>query len=211
MATLNDILDEQARIKAELQTMEESDETTEETDGDYRDTLVARWQELDEKSKPIIERMERIQSITRAAATEANLERPPGHVAERTIGRDTPDLVIRNRRDPYEGLEAVRYHKDDADHLLLQRSEIRERAFDAIELEAKRNNLAHDFAEVATRKAADNMGVQEHILLTGSEEYQETFRAYVANPQGMAQRAALSLTLANGGYLLPFVLDHAVA
>jgi hypothetical protein len=34
MAALQDILDEQARIKQELQRMEDSDETTEENDGE---------------------------------------------------------------------------------------------------------------------------------------------------------------------------------
>ena len=79
MAALQDILDEQARIRQELQRMEDSDETTEENDGDFRDTLVARWEELDKASKPIIERMERIKAITRVAEDEANLERPDGN------------------------------------------------------------------------------------------------------------------------------------
>jgi len=206
MPALDDKLAEMARIKSELQRMEDDDSVTEESDGDLRDTLVARWKKLDEECKPIVARMQEIQAITRTAdlpgATEPGTDQGPRW--------GTPDLVIRNNRDPYEGLEAVRYHKADADHLLLSRSEIRERAFDAIELEAKRNNLVHDFAEEATRKAADNMGVQEHILLTGSEEYQVAFRAYMENPQGMAQRTALSLTSANGGYLLPFVLDPTI-
>lgn len=218
MPTLQDILGEQARIKAELQRMEDDESVTEEEDGDLRDTLVARWEELDAKAKPLIERMEKVRGITRAADNPANREAGTdpgassgsGYNPGGIVSRQTPDLVIRNNRDPYDGLEAVRYHKADADHLLLPRSEIRERAFDAIELEAKRNNLAHDFAEEATRKAAGNMGIQEHVLLTGSQEYQDAFRAYIENPQGEMQRAALSLTLANGGYLLPFVLDPTV-
>ena len=191
MPTLKDKLDEMARIKSELQQMEDNDDTTEETDGDLRDTLVERWEQLDRESKPLIERMERVRGITRAAEDPANLE------------RSTPDLVIRNNRDPFENLQAVR------DRVIV-RSELRGRALDAIEGEAKRGNMVHDYAEAATARVQDNPGIARHVLLTGSDEYQEAFRAYIENPEENVQRAALSLTLANGGYLLPFVLDPTI-
>lgn len=210
MAALQELLDEQARIKAELQRMENDDETTEENDGDLRDTLLSRWEELDKKTKPLIERMERIRSITRVAADEANLERPdgaPGGIVSNGSRRG-PELVTSRFRNPYEDLEAVRSH-------LVRTPELRGRALDAIEGEVQRGNLADDGAETATRMVQANpgklgRGVAEHILTTGSEEYQDAFRAYLEDPQGEAQRAALSLTLANGGYLLPFVLDPTI-
>jgi hypothetical protein len=59
MAALKDYLDEMARIKGELQRMENDDTVTEDNEGDLRDTLLARWEELDGLTKPIIERMER--------------------------------------------------------------------------------------------------------------------------------------------------------
>jgi HK97 family phage major capsid protein len=209
MATLKEKSEEMARIKAELQRMETSEETTEENDGDLRDTLIDRWKQLDEETKPIIARMEQIRAITRAAGDPANLERPAGYddgTATRTGA--APDLWQQSGRSPYEDLDAVRSH-------MVQTPELRGRAFDAIELEAKRGNLAHDFAENATSLVQRNGGMEgrriaEHLLTTGSDEYQDMFRAYMEDPQGMAARAALSLTLANGGYLLPFVLDPTV-
>jgi hypothetical protein len=54
MPTLKEKLDEMARIKGELQRMEDTEETTEETDGDLRDTMVERWEQLDAECKPII-------------------------------------------------------------------------------------------------------------------------------------------------------------
>jgi len=212
MTALKDKLAEQARIKAELQRMETSEETTEENDGDLRDTLVERWKQLDEETKPIIKRMSEIQAITRAAEDPANLERPDpagnGGGDARRSASGAPDFWGQSGRSPYEDLDAVRSH-------MVRTSELRGRAFDAIEGEVKRGNLAQEWAENATRMVQENpgtlgRGVAEHILLTGSEEYQECFRAYLEDPQGMAQRAALSLTLANGGYLLPFVLDPTV-
>jgi hypothetical protein len=212
LATLQEYLDEMARIKNELQRMESEETITEENDGDYRDSLLTRWEELDGKSKPLIERMERIRGITRAADDEGNLERPDGGTGTSDgrsggyRGGSGPELVTSRYRNPYEDLEAVRHH-------VVRTSELRGRAFDAVEMEVKRGNLAQEFAENATRMVQDNpgtlgRGVAEHMLLTGSEDYQEAFRAYVEDPQGQAQRAALSLTLANGGYLLPFVLDQ---
>src|SRR5262249_16942704 len=86
--------------------------------------------------------------------------------------------------------------------------EVRGRALDAIEQISKRGDLIHEYAENATRLAQDQfMGqsnVAKHILETGSQEYTDAFRAYMADPERESRRAALSLTLANGGYLLPF-------
>jgi len=220
MAALQDKLDEMARIKGELQRMENDNETTEENDGDLRDTLVQRWKQLDEESKPIIARMEQIKAITRTADDEGNLERPDGDDAGTDgaygysggpagVWHGGGELGSRGRfRNPYEDLDAVRSH-------MVRTPELRGRALDAIELEAKRSNLAQDYAENATRMVQANpgtygRGIAEHMLLTGSQEYQDAFRAYIEDPQGMAQRAALSLTLANGGYLLPFVLDPTI-
>jgi hypothetical protein len=222
MAALQEYLDEMARIKNELQRMEDDGETTEEKDGDLRDTLLDRWEALDAKSKPLIERMEKIRNITRAAADPANLEAPAGQDPAAsgngygggrygTSGPSGPDLVIRNNRDPYDCQDVIR----SENQILMRRSELRERALDAIEHEAKRGNLMPEYAEVTTRKVENggyftNNNIARHILLTGAEEYQEAFQEYLQDPQGNAQRAALSLTLANGGYLLPFILDPTI-
>src|SRR5215471_15907532 len=109
MAALRDILDEQARIKDELQRMEEDETVTEEKDGDLRDTLIARWEELDLKSKPIMERMEKIRGITSIAGDEGNLERPDdGTGYDRNTERPgggpryagSPELIPRRHANP---------------------------------------------------------------------------------------------------------------
>jgi hypothetical protein len=209
MAALQELLDEQARIKQELQRMENDDTVTEDNEGDLRDTLLARWEELDGLTKPIIERMEKIKSITRTAtADEDNLERPYG-VSRAGNGGRGPDLVIRNNRDPFGEMERAREG-------MMPSGELRERALDAIEMVAKRGMAVHDFAEEATRKVQDGgyfskNNIARHILETGSPEYYDAFAKYIANPDDMAARAALNLGVASGGYLLPFVLDQLVA
>jgi HK97 family phage major capsid protein len=112
---------------------------------------------------------------------------------------------VRRTRDPFEpqALEAARA-------MLLPRTEFRERALDAIERAVSFGDLSDGYAERATRVAQDDVGIQRHVILTGSPEYREAFDAYLRNPEENAQRAALSLTLANGGYMLPYVLDPTI-
>jgi HK97 family phage major capsid protein len=94
----------------------------------------------------------------------------------------------------------------------MPRSELRERAFDAIERSNKFGQLNHEFAEATTHAVQSDTfgGMARHILTTGSDDYQDAFRAYLENPEENAQRAAISLTLANGGYMLPYVLDPTI-
>ena len=208
MAALKDILAEQSRIRDELQRMENDNETTEEDGGNLRDTLIERWKDLDDQAKPIIERMEQIKAITRTAADEANLERPGGQDGTSASRFGSPDLVIRNQRDPFDAMDAV------SDNMI-SRGELRDRALDAIEIVAKRGMLQHDWAEEATVKVQrggyfkDNT-IARHILETGSQEYYDAFEKYIRDPDHVSQatRAALNLGVASGGYLLPFVLDQ---
>ena len=210
MAALKDILAEQARIKEELQRMETSEETTEEGDGNLRDTMIERWRELDEAAKPIISRMEQIKAITRTAQDEANLERPGGSDGTSASRYGSPDLVVRTNRDPFDAMPAIQDN-------MISRGELRERALDAIEIVAKRGMIQHDWAEEATVKvqrggyfAGNN--IARHILETGSQDYYDAFEKYIRNPDHVSEatRAALNLGVASGGYLLPFVLDPTI-
>ena len=208
MAALKDILAEQARIKDELQRMETSEETTEEDDGNLRDTLIERWRDLDEQAKPIITRMEQIKAITRTAADEANLERPGGTDGTSASRYGSPDLVVRTQRDPFDAMPAIQDN-------MISRGELRERALDAIEIVAKRGSLQHDWAEEATAKVQQGgyfagNNIARHILETGSQDYYDAFERYIRNPDHVSEatRAALNLGVASGGYLLPFVLDQ---
>jgi HK97 family phage major capsid protein len=55
--------------------------------------------------------------------------------------------------------------------------------------------------------------IARHMLLTGSEQYHEEFKQYVASRGtyvGESLRAAMSLTDAQGGFLVPFTLDPTI-
>jgi HK97 family phage major capsid protein len=168
----------------------------------WQETLIQEHDDLDELATPLRKRANDLERVFRAAQDPANLERPEGAVG-------TPDLATRNLigQDPFRDLNRVR-------HGLVEPSEVRGRALDAIEMASRRGDLRHEFAENATVLAQDQFKgqskVAQHILETGSDEYRETFERYLQYPQEESARAALSLTLANGGYLLPFVLDPTI-
>jgi HK97 family phage major capsid protein len=68
----------------------------------------------------------------------------------------------------------------------------------------------HDLLNMDNRHAPL---IARHMLLTGSEQYHKEFQEYVASRGtyvGEAMRAAMSLTDAQGGYLVPFTLDPTI-
>ena len=144
-----------------------------------------------------------------AVAREEKLERVRSfaiaHPEVREKGSQ-PDVIVRTKRDPFEGFDRTRSG-------LMSSTDLRARALDAIE-------QAPEYMSDAGRERATELvertglingtGVARHILTTGSPEYHEAFRAYLDNPDANASRAALSLANANGGYLVPFTLDPSI-
>jgi len=204
MATLQEILDEQARITAELQRMETDESVTEEGDGNYRDTLIGRWEELDGQAKPIIERMERIKSITRSAANPGNREGGDGggngQPASTWAGSRGPEFMA--RLDPFADMDAVRDGR-------VKHADLISRAQSIIENHDKRGLLFGDRGEECTRKS-QQPSLARHMILTGSDDYVNAFRDYLNDPMGAGAEAARTQLLtssATAGYMLPYVLD----
>jgi HK97 family phage major capsid protein len=187
---LQDILDRQTAVRAELLEIEKKEDRTDEDEA-YTDTLLTEWDELEEQRKPLAARMERLDAVRYAAKDERKVE------------KTTPDLVVSRDMDPFQDLDAVRSK-------MIHRADMIARAQTAIERCNRVGQMNSDFAEAATVKVQQDPGIARHLLLTGSDEYQKAFQAYVEDPEGQASRAALSLTLANGGYMLPFVLDPTI-
>lgn len=171
----------------------------------WQETLIQEHFDLDQLARPLRKRAERLAAVMRAHEDPANREAPdPDPAPPRT-----PELQTRNvaGKDPFRDLESVR-------HGLVERQELRGRALDAIEIYHQRGELRHEYAETATRMTEDQFfgrcNVAAHILETGSQEYVDMYRNYLSDPARYAARAALTLTSANGGYLLPFILDPTI-
>ena len=200
--TLDEIIDEQNKIHEELERMAADAESTEDKDGNVRDTLVKRWKDLDGDREQIVGRMAELDLIRKASQDRGNTEDGDGGGNGKWDG--SPQFMA--RRDPFAGRE------ESKDYLHLTAGDLVARSMTAVEYYNKRGMLSHERAEEATRKA-QSPGIARHMLLYGEDEYYEAFREYVNDPTGRGlQRAAgaLSLASAQGGYLLPTFLDPTI-
>jgi len=213
---LKEILARQAAIQAELTEIGERSEPLD-TDGERADALLKEWDELDAERKPLAERAARIEAVRSAA-----LDVPADEDGDKDTGSRSRNLEdgdgtkgtgSRSRRkDPFADLG-----ERSARLMEMRGSEIASRAKDAVEFVERSNRLTHDQAEIVTRLLEGRdprigrrsaAGLAEHVLRTGSEAYRAAFEDFLST--GNAQRAAMSLTDANGGYLVPFTLDPTI-
>jgi HK97 family phage major capsid protein len=189
-----------ASIRSDLDALLSVDEQTDEHSLRF-EALTGEWDELDTELKPLAEREAKIAEIRERAASEANRE----------TTRSTPDLIVKRNLDPYADMDSVRTG-------MVEPGDLRSRALKAVEAYSERSDhwqLQHDGAEQATRmieKMGPKFGtaVSRHILTTSTPEYLAAFQQYMEEPTGFSQRAAMSLTAANGGYLVPFTLDPTI-
>jgi len=205
MATLQDIIDEQTRIAAQLQRMNDNPDTTEDADADLRDTLIARWKELEPRREKLVADMDDIQAITRAAADPANRENGDGGgTVARMTGSRGPEFMV--LKDPLADREETQ------DYKFLPGPDVIARASTLVELHDKKGWLIGGRGEQATH-SAQMPSIARHMLLYGGDDYYDAFREYASDPTGRGlQRAAgaLSLAAAQGGYLLPYFLDPTI-
>jgi len=132
-------------------------------------------------------------------------------VTERTSGLS--GFQHKSDRDPFEGLEQVRYAPEG------QRvAEYRGRALKAIE-SARYAEDGHAESAASLVERGDHRGERaRYIVEHDGPEYVEGFRRYMTNPaagiahavRGLSERAAMSLTAANGGVAVPQFLDPTV-
>lgn len=113
-----------------------------------------------------------------------------------------PELVVRNKRDPYD-LSEMRFSLPGES----RSEELRERARDAVEQAPEW--MSDDQREQATRHLdRDESGeVAVHYLAHGSRAYTDNYLHYMRTGE---KRASMSTTGANGGFLIPFHLDPSV-
>jgi len=198
--SLQEIDERQRAILGELAAIDGIDDPD---GGDFiwQGSLIREHDDLEHMAQKPRKRARDLERVRAAHEDPAN--------REESVPR-TPDLQTRNTagKDPFRDMERVQRG-------LVDPEEVRGRALDGIEIYSQRGDLAHDFAENATRMVQDQFfgtaNVARHVLETGTPDYYDAFREYLSDPGKYSARAALTLTSANGGYLLPFVLDRLVA
>src|ERR1051326_1194162 len=200
---LDDVQAEMQVIKAKLAEIAELDEP----EGDEvarakvleerateTDDLIARWDVLKQAEGPLIERARRLEEVREYALEQGRTESGDG------ARRRGPEYM--KRTQAYENLEVVRSGA-------IARTDMISRARAAVD--SAPEHLSDEAREKITRLLEDEGNqapmIARHMLMTGSPEYHQQFREYIANRAtyaGEALRAALSLTDANGGVLVPF-------
>jgi HK97 family phage major capsid protein len=208
MNRLNQILTRMGEVRGELLTLADVETPTDEQSARFVE-LETEFDTLETERAPLAARAAKVESIRTAALDPVNVT--PGS------GATGPTVIVRTTRDPFDSTRAVMAGALEADDL-------RGRALDAIEAATRSGaqfHLGDAGAEKVTRliENEDDGGVARHVLLTGSDSYHRSFRKLMKNqgevnslePDEQASvRAALSLTGANGGFLIPVTLDPTI-
>lgn len=154
-----------------------------------------------------LERIEaRKAEVARLAANPTRVE------SERSIP-ESVNVNTRTAADAFD-LSSARFSSraDYSADLAGRVREIAERAAPSWADDERRESLAR-LAERETSRNYDADQVNEYLIRTGSPAYVEAFRSYLKHPEfGPDQelRAAMSLTAANGGVLVPQWLDPTI-
>lgn len=211
MPKLNDVLERMTAVRSELLTLSEIEEPTDEESKRFVE-LETEFDTLETERAPLAARAEKLDSIRSASLDPKNVE------AGSATG---PTVFTRTQRDPFDATSAVRARAIEFD-------DMRGRAFDAVEAATKdgaRYRMSDAAAEKVTRliendeNQGEDGGVSRHILLTGSDDYHRAFKKIIKNKgeinalepdEQASMRAALSLTGANGGFLIPVTLDPTI-
>ena len=193
MATLQEMEERMRSIATDLRGLAEIQDPKDE-DIVLQDSLIQEHTKLEADVAPLRKRMAELDRIRQVAGSDDNREEP------RSTG---PTLIVKSNRDPLENLDAVRSN-------LVGSNELRHRAMALIEEDHKRQRweFSDSAAEAATVRAQTPQ-IGRHILLTGSNEYREAFRAYLETGDEVSFRD-IRLANASGGYLLPYVLDPTI-
>src|SRR4051812_411278 len=191
-------------IRAEIQVIEGTEEATED-ELQRAQGLLDEWDGKKTDYDAALAREAKVDEVLRAKLDQRKVE-PQSPAAQRG-----PEVM--RRVEPFETQEELvrslwsRGSFDEKDTI--------SRALAAVERAPRHvDDAARE--RMDTLLHLDNRHaplIARHMVLTGSPEYHEQFREYVASRGtyvGEALRAAMSLTDANGGYLVPFTLDPTI-
>lgn len=174
------------------------------------DNLARRASKLLADIEEQAERAEKYDAIRAAALDPAN--------RESGFGGPSADPLVRRRSDPWRDLGDVITRSDSSTGL-------RTRALDAIEVVPDVPTQGRAFMTKVVETCKDDSAA-EFVLATANPAYRTAFEKIIKNPthghlmwdrdellayqRTDSVRAALSLTNANGGYMVPFVLDPSI-
>lgn len=168
------------------------------------DAIIARFDALAAARKPLAARASALEAIRTAVVEPGNLE--PGFRA--------PNVNV--TRNVFDNLDNIARGFMPAADMRAAALTVIEEAFPEDPIPAEHRAQATELL----KRDGKNGGIARHILLTGSPAYRSAFEKALENPETFgslltpaeadAMRTAMSTSGANGGYLIPFLLDPTI-
>lgn len=204
MTRIETLAGELDALRSEIAELDSTENLTDEQSQRFAAAL-AEWDTKKAEHDELAERAAKVEAV-RSAAIAAPKQREAGFSAPQVITSRAVDTA-------FENLDMVRQGMLDG-HVL------RSRALAGIE-EGAAPGVPDSARENAVKLIEGGRSdIARHALLTGSPAYRAAFETILENPQGWqsfvspeqaeAVRAALSTTVGNGGYAIPFLLDPTV-
>lgn len=195
--------EEMEAIRAEIQVIEDAEEPTED-DLQRAQGLLDEWDGKKADHDAALAREAKVDEVLRAKLDERTVE-------PQAPGPRGPEVM--RRVEPFETQDEL--VRSLWNHGSYDEGDTISRALAAVE------RAPRHVSDAAKEKMDDLLHmdnrhaplIARHMLLTGSEQYHKEFQEYVASRGsyvGDALRAAMSLTDAQGGYLVPFTLDPTI-
>ena len=183
-----------AQLRARLDEIDAERRSIHEAAGEQplSEDQQTRWDELD------TEHVQLRRDLADAQIAEERAERTAQSRAK------WGSLSVGSRKNPWDDLDSLRFASE---------LDVQERALTAIEQTSYR--VSDEARQQATVLVEDHPEIARRMMLTGSPDYMQAFRSYMKSQgspvytaeEAMSVRASMSLTSANGGYALPFLLD----
>lgn len=197
MKDLDKLREQIEALRSEIADLDSLESPTDEQTARF-DAALAEFDNVKAEYDKAVERAEKVEAVRSAALA---------HPEKVEQGFSAPEVIV--KRSAFDNLDAIRAG-------FVSKNEVRARALSAIE----EMDAPSDHMERATVLAQRDAGIAAHILLTGSPAYRSAFgkfmerptdfQAFTTSEEADAFRTAMSTTAANGGYLIPFLLDPAV-
>lgn len=189
----SEVLGEELEVlRAEIKVITENENATDD-EISRGETLGEEWDTKKTAYDKAVAREAKVDEIMRASLVTSNRE-----------SGESPRGYSRPKKNPYEELHRSKTWTS---------TDFISRALDAVEQAPDHmTDQARENATALISRSGRKQGplIAQHILRTGSPEYHEAFEDYLSDPENFVQRAAMSLTSANGGYLVPFTLDPSI-
>lgn len=202
------LAEEQEALRAEIKLIHENEEATEE-DISRGDALLAEFDEKEALRQAALKREAQVEEVLRARLIPDQVE----PIERMDRGPRSPEFM--QQVEPFDDASQRELVRSLWHHSSYNEKDTISRALKAVEdsprhVDDAARERMNDLLYMDNRHAPL---IARHMLLTGSEQYHKEFQEYVASRGtyvGEAMRAAMSLTDAQGGYLVPFTLDPTI-